>query len=69
MAATRWKTQVNENAKVPAFANAMPELCHNEICGWGQHGDLTRQVFQLVLLRHDDEHPQDTRRFEPRWPA
>ena len=64
VAATRWKTQVNENAKVPAFANAMPELCHNEICGWGQHGDLTRQVFQLVLLRHDDEHPQDTRRFE-----
>ena len=64
VAATRWKTQVNENAKVPAFANAMPELCHNEVCGWGQHGDLTRQVFQLVLLRHDDEHPQDTRRFE-----
>ena len=64
VAATRWKTQCNENAKVPAFANAVPELCHNEMCGWGQHGDLTRQVFQLVLLRHDDEHPQDSRRFE-----
>jgi glucose/mannose-6-phosphate isomerase len=63
VAAARWKTQVNENAKVPAFANAMPELCHNEVCGWGQHGDLTRQVFQVVMLRHDEEHPQEARRF------
>jgi len=64
VAAARWKAQCNENAKVPAFANAVPELCHNEIAGWGQHGDLTRQVFQLVLLRHDEEHPQDSRRFD-----
>lgn len=64
VAAQRWKAQVNENAKVPAFANAVPELCHNEIAGWGQHGDLTRQVFQLLLLRHDDEHPQEARRFD-----
>lgn len=63
-AARRWKTQVNENAKVPAFANTVPEVCHNELVGWGQHGDLTRQVFQLVFLRHDEEHPQQTRRFE-----
>jgi len=64
VAATRWKAQCNENAKLPAFANAIPELCHNEVCGWGQNGDLTRQVFQLVMLRHDDEHPQEARRFD-----
>jgi glucose/mannose-6-phosphate isomerase len=64
VAAQRWKTQVNENAKAPAFAATMPELCHNEICGWGQHGDVTRQVFTLVELRHDEEHPQEARRFE-----
>jgi glucose/mannose-6-phosphate isomerase len=64
VAASRWKTQVNENAKVPAFAGVVPEMCHNEISGWGQHGDLTRQVFQMILLRHDDEHPQESRRFE-----
>jgi glucose/mannose-6-phosphate isomerase len=63
-AAQRWKTQVNENAKAPAFAMAIPEMCHNEICGWGQHGDMTRQVFTLVELRHDEEHPQEARRFE-----
>jgi glucose/mannose-6-phosphate isomerase len=64
VAALRWKNQVNENAKCPAFAATHPELCHNEVCGWGQHGDVTRQVFTLVQLRHDDEHPQVGRRFD-----
>jgi glucose/mannose-6-phosphate isomerase len=64
VAALRWKNQFNENAKVPAFWNQVPELCHNELCGWGQHGDVTRQVFRLVNLRHDFEHPQVMRRFE-----
>src|SRR5688500_5415794 len=63
-AAQRWKTQVNENANAPAFWAVHPELCHNEIQGWGQHGDLTRQAISLVNLRHDAEHPQVTRRFE-----
>lgn len=63
-AAARWKTQINENAKTPAFANVLPELCHNEIVGWGQHGDLTRQVFQMLFLRHEEEHPQQSRRFD-----
>ncbi|MGI8793813.1 MAG: bifunctional phosphoglucose/phosphomannose isomerase [Acidimicrobiales bacterium] len=63
-AAQRWKTQVNENAKAPAFWAAQPELCHNEVCGWGQHGDVTRQTMTLVALRHDGEHPQVMRRFE-----
>src|SRR5262249_24556121 len=63
-AAARWKNQVNENAKAPAFANRLPELCHNEAAGWGQHGDVTRQVLTLIQLRHDFEHPQVGRRFE-----
>lgn len=64
VASTRWKTQINVNAKTPAFANALPELGHNELVGWGQHGDVTRQVFQMVFLRHEDEHPQHARRFQ-----
>ncbi|MDQ3570395.1 MAG: bifunctional phosphoglucose/phosphomannose isomerase [Actinomycetota bacterium] len=63
-AAQRWKTQVNENANAPAFWNVQPELCHNEVQGWGQHSDLTRQVLSLVALRHDAEHPQVQRRYE-----
>jgi glucose/mannose-6-phosphate isomerase len=63
-AALRWKTQINENAKTPAFFNVYPELCHNELSGWGQDGDVTRQVITLVNLRHDAEHPQVSRRFD-----
>ncbi len=32
--AERWKGQLNENAKVMAFAHTFPELNHNEILGW-----------------------------------
>jgi glucose/mannose-6-phosphate isomerase len=64
VAAQRWKTDVNENAKCPAFWNAQSELCHNEVSGWGQHGDVTRQMFTLVNLRHDFEHPQVMHRFK-----
>ncbi len=64
VAALRWKNQVNENAKAPAFFGEIPEVTHNELCGWGQHGDITRQVFTLVYLRHDHEHPQVMRRFD-----
>jgi glucose/mannose-6-phosphate isomerase len=58
IAALRWKQSINENAKAPAFSNVYPELDHNEICGWAQHGDVTRQVFTLVSLRHGLEHPR-----------
>jgi len=63
-AALRWKCQVNLNAKSPAFWNVHPELCHNEVAGWGQNGDATRQMVTLVNLRHDAEHPQVSRRFD-----
>jgi glucose/mannose-6-phosphate isomerase len=63
VAARRWKTQVNRNAKTPAFCATQPELCHNELAGWGQNGDVTRQVFSLVTLRQAGEHPQVARRF------
>jgi glucose/mannose-6-phosphate isomerase len=63
VAARRWKTQLNGNAKTPAFFAVQPEWCHNEICGFGQHGDVTRQVVTIVTLRSDFEHPQVERRF------
>ena len=64
VAAVRWKNQVNENAKAPAFCHTLPEVCHNELCGWGQHGDVTRQVLTLVELRHGFESDDIGRRFE-----
>jgi glucose/mannose-6-phosphate isomerase len=36
--AYRWKCQINENAKYPAFSNTLPEMNHNEIEGWEVKG-------------------------------
>jgi glucose/mannose-6-phosphate isomerase len=62
VAARRWKQQVNDNVKAPAFDAALPQALHHELSGWGQHGDMTRQVFSLVELRHDHEHAEDVER-------
>jgi glucose/mannose-6-phosphate isomerase len=64
IAAGRWKTQVNENADAPAFANTLPEACHNELQGWDQNGDLTRAALAVVELRHGHEHRQHAPRFD-----
>jgi glucose/mannose-6-phosphate isomerase len=64
VAAMRWKTQVNENVKAPAFCSLQPELCHNEIVGWDQSKDVTRKSLTLVTLRYGGEHVQVARRFE-----
>jgi glucose/mannose-6-phosphate isomerase len=58
VAAQWWKTQVNLNAKAPAFAASLPELTHDELAGWGQSGDVTRQTMSLVLLRQAGEEPR-----------
>jgi glucose/mannose-6-phosphate isomerase len=63
VAAYRWKCDVNENAKAPAYSAQYPELDHNEICAWGQHGDVTRQLMSVVELRHGFEHAQLDARF------
>ena len=58
--AYRWKTQVNENGKLPAFSSPLPEASHNEIAGWsGAQGRLA-----CVLLTDADQHPRERRRFE-----
>ncbi|WP_420638595.1 SIS domain-containing protein [Candidatus Poriferisocius sp.] len=64
VAARHWKNMINTCAKAPAFSAGVPDLLHNEIAGWGQHGDVTRQVFSLVVLRHEHEHPEVMRGFE-----
>lgn len=50
-AAASWKFSVNRNAKAPAYWNSIPGLDVDEVCGWAQHGDVTRQVFTLAVLR------------------
>lgn len=61
--AYRWKTQLNENAKVPAFWGEIPELCHNEVVGWELQGKLLPQG-TVVFLRSRHDHPRVGRRVE-----
>lgn len=63
VAALRWKTQINENAKTAAFANAFPELDHNEIMGWNLP-EKAMHFFELVVLRDKAEHPQNKKRID-----
>jgi glucose/mannose-6-phosphate isomerase len=48
-AARRWKTQINENAKAPAYFVAAPELLHNEVCGWAGATDADTRIAAVVL--------------------
>jgi glucose/mannose-6-phosphate isomerase len=52
-AAWRWKTAFNENAEMPAFASALPELDHHEVVGWTAKWG---EGFCLLVLREDGEH-------------
>ncbi len=59
--AYRWKTQINENAKMPAYCVELPELDHNEIVGWegaSEHG------LSAVFLDDSDTHPRVKERLE-----
>ena len=57
-AGVRWRSQLNENAEIPAFDGVLPEMDHNEICGWGQ------PTFTAIFLADDEQHPRVKRRIE-----
>jgi glucose/mannose-6-phosphate isomerase len=59
--AYRWKCQLNENAKLPAFSAELPEADHNEIVGWDGAAD---RPLAAVFLTDRDQHPRVRRRFE-----
>jgi glucose/mannose-6-phosphate isomerase len=54
--AYRWKTQINENAKLPAYWGEIPELDHNEIAGWA--GTAGFGPFSAIFLDDSDSHPR-----------
>src|SRR5215204_5606579 len=60
--ALRWKTQINENAKLPAFTTALPEADHNEIEGWNGSEEAGRM--SAIFLEDRDQHPRVRERFE-----
>lgn len=58
--AVRWKQQMNENAKMLAHANAIPELNHNELVGYH---DKYKNV-SVVFLRNRSDAAPIQKRFE-----
>jgi len=61
--AYRMKCQFNENSKLHAFYNIIPELNHNEIIGWETF--LDKQInLKLISILDKDYHPQILKRFE-----
>ncbi|MFL5894318.1 MAG: bifunctional phosphoglucose/phosphomannose isomerase [Thermoleophilaceae bacterium] len=58
--ARRWRTQLNENAEVPAFYGELPEAHHNEVVGW-HHTDAP---LTAVVLEAPGEHERMRARYE-----
>jgi glucose/mannose-6-phosphate isomerase len=59
----RFKCQLNENSKIHAFSNVIPELNHNEIIGW--ESQLEKQFrTKLINILDEEYHPQIKKRFE-----
>ena len=62
-AARRWKTQFNENSKVWAFFELLPEAHHNSVIGYGLPSQVKRQAFG-ILLRPGFLHPRTCLRYQ-----
>jgi glucose/mannose-6-phosphate isomerase len=60
--AYRWKCQINENAKYPAFSHTFPEMNHNEIEAW-ENSNLSKN-FIPIFLRFFEEEKQYSKRIE-----
>ena len=63
LVASRWKTQINENAKSKAFVGSMPEVHHNEILSWDADVEGSKSNYVLILLRDNSENSQIAKRF------
>lgn len=61
--AKRWKTQLNENPKLPAFWSELPESDHNDVCGWDRAPALG--PLRAVFLDAPDIDPRTRRRIGP----
>lgn len=58
--AFRWKTQINENAKIPAFYNVFSEMNHNEIAGY-KGMDRT---YTAILIRDKNDNGRIKKRMD-----
>ncbi len=56
--ALRWRHQLNENSKIIARSDVVPDCNHNDIVGWSGNPGVSK-LFTCVLFRDKDEEPLD----------
>ena len=52
--AIRWRHQFNENSKLIARTDLVPDCNHNDIVGWSANPEISKQ-FSCILFRDKDE--------------
>ncbi|MGB0178038.1 MAG: bifunctional phosphoglucose/phosphomannose isomerase, partial [Owenweeksia sp.] len=58
--ASRWRQQLNENAKMLCWEAEIPEMNHNELVGWEGGSD----TFAAVFLRNTSDFDRNQKRIE-----
>jgi glucose/mannose-6-phosphate isomerase len=56
--AIRWRHQLNENSKIIARNDIVPECNHNDLVGWSRNPEISKK-FSCVLFRDKDEESLD----------
>ncbi len=60
---TRWRQDLNENSKILCSSHVFPEMNHNEITGWEDAKNISKD-FTIIFLRDKAEHPRVQKRIE-----
>ncbi len=60
-AAYRFKCEINENSKHPAYHHTFPELCHNELVGFS---GMERSKFVIIMIKDSFDHERNKKRME-----
>ncbi|MFH1316437.1 MAG: bifunctional phosphoglucose/phosphomannose isomerase [Candidatus Woesearchaeota archaeon] len=58
--AYKWKISFNENTKIHAFYNVLPELNHNEMVGFTK----LKAEYHLIIIKDEEDHPRIRKRMD-----
>ncbi|MBS3135730.1 bifunctional phosphoglucose/phosphomannose isomerase [Candidatus Woesearchaeota archaeon] len=59
--AYRFKCEINENSKHPAYHHVFPELCHNELVGYK---GMEKSRFIVILMKSNSDHERIRKRMD-----
>ena len=62
--ARRWRTQFNENSKIVARDDVVPECNHNDIVGWSSNLEMSKQFSCILFRDRNDESIQMSTRLD-----